>query len=33
MLTETLFPDDIEDDLCIASNDSRNFWGLWGREV
>lgn len=33
VLTETLFPDDIEDDLCIASNDSRNVWGLWGREV
>jgi hypothetical protein len=27
------FPDDIKDDLCTASNDSRNFWGLWRREV
>lgn len=27
------FPDDIKDDLCTASNDSRDFWGLWGRDV
>lgn len=33
MFTEICFADDTEDNMCNYSNDSSEFWGLWGREV
>jgi hypothetical protein len=33
LLTKTYIPDDTENDLCIAGNDPRVFWGLWRGEV
>jgi len=32
-LTKSYIPDDTENDLCIAVNDSAVFWGLWRRKI